>query len=49
MEILSINNYDHGKIVIKGITNNDEEHKIAQFADDTRMMSKDDAKHQYGE
>jgi len=42
VEILSINNYDHGKIVIKGITNNDEEHKIAQFADDTRMMSKDD-------
>ena len=29
--------------LIKGININDEEHKIAQFADDTQMMSGGDA------
>ena len=29
--------------LIKGININDEEHKIAQFADDTQMMSEGDA------
>ena len=28
--------------VIRGITINDDEHKIAQFADDTQMMSEGD-------
>ena len=29
--------------LIKGININDEEHKVAQFADDTQMMSEGDA------
>ena len=29
--------------LIKGITTDDEEHKIAQFSDDTQMISEGDA------
>ena len=41
VEILGIMSRENR--LIKGININDEEHKIAQFADNTQMMSEGDA------